>query len=404
MKNLIFVFVISAFITGCYTQVAVKDKQNEDYQQYAYSQQDGTNDEGVIYDTVYYDDNGEYQDAAENESRYSGFEDQSVKEYTNDYIQIALPVVVINSDPFWDNWNYFWYINSWYSPTNYFYDGFYGFGWDYYPYYHHYWDPYWSYNYYGGYYGGYCGNNYYGNNYSSGTHPGKTRDNDGGRGTKTRNSFGDKSGNTTITRTREIKSITKRDLVTRNNDVKTGNVVERKKDDLGISTSRIKIQRNEVKNDSETGREKKIIVRQKDNTQQVRDSQPKVEDNRVTTRQNKLDNETPTSTHKKIYIKRDNENRTSTQYKQPVKNDGNSGNQTRETKTNTNSGTKNDYKAPVKQNREPRNDTPPPTREYRAPVRNDNPTPPPVNSGNQRSNNSSNNNNSRNDGNSRGRR
>ena len=328
MKNVLFVFVISAFLTGCYTQVAVKDKENEGYQQYSYVDDNENTDENVVYDTVYYDDD-EYQNSAENEEGYSGFEDNTVKKYYYNDSQVVLPIVVVDYDPFWANWNHFWYVNSWYSPTNYFYDSYYGWGWDY-PYYHNYWDPWYNgcYGYYGGYYNDYYGNyygGYYGGNdyYSGGVHPGKTRDNDGGRGTKTRTSFGDRGGNnnTQITKTREIKSINKRVVTSRNNDVdkrndvvKTRDITGRKTEDLGISTSRIKINRNNIKNDTETGREK-IVVRQNDGTTRTKDYQPKLDDPKVRNNQNKIDGETTTTTRKKIYIKRDDVNRTTNQYK-----------------------------------------------------------------------------------------
>ncbi|HPN39191.1 MAG TPA: hypothetical protein PL041_12390, partial [Melioribacteraceae bacterium] len=334
---------------------------------YAYSDDYQVYDDTVAYDTVYYD---------ESEQKYRGLEDKIVNNYyinLDDYSISPWSRLVITSgyyDPYFA-WDYYWYRHSWCSPTVYF-DGFY-FGYYWRPYYYDYWYNWgsyynYSYNNYNNYYDGY-------NNY--GTHPGKTRDNDGGRRTRNdgrtvTNSFGNTTRDNTFSGREVLKD---REKVYRTEDK-----IRKLNEDRGIPTDRLRGVKRDVivdrENNNNTNR--KIIIKNDNGNRIIRDTEPRIQDDRQVKNGNRLDdqNNRTTQERKKIYIKRDNEDRRTVERKTDRnENNRNYEPQVNQERTNTNKGTdrNRNYEPPVKQNREN-----PPTREYRRqePPRNYN---PPVN-------------------------
>lgn len=387
MKNLLILFALSLLMTGCYTQMAVNDTYDQEYQDY-YADNNSdlySDEEGVVYDTVYYDDD-EYIDS--DAKQYKGFEDKTV---TNIYIDGNSGYNTY--DPFWDTWNSYWRIQAWWSPTYYF-DGFIMDWWHPRPIvYAPYWDPFWNPFYdpwWGPYYDPYYCNPYWGGGYYSGgtitkTHPGHTRNNDGGRnsGERTR-------------RIKEIKEVTgnSRDLVNTRNRNDKGTVsrnddkrVSRERDilnDRNISTNRIK-RTNVDRTDVNSNRTREVTTNRNDNSGTDRtkinvrkDTQVRT-DREIITNNNRTEtrtNDTNDKQRKTIYVKRENtnsnnntktNNKTDREYQRYTGQNNNTGSTSR-TNTNTNTERK----------RETRNDNPqiqntqPPVRnDYTPPVRND---------------------------------
>ncbi len=387
MKRFLVLIVISLTFAGCYTRVAVKEDLPEytyydDSEQYGnYSQQ--YDSDSAAYDTVYYDDSSSEE--------YRGLEDRVVNNYYYDTpvydfspwyrVSVLSPYY----DPYY-SWDYFWYTHSWCSPRVYF-DGFY-FGYYWRPYYNDYWytwDNYYNYGYYGYAY------NYNGGYSNYGTHPGHTRNNDGGRRTRDNgrtvtNSFGNTTRENTFTGREILKD---REKVTR-----TEEQIRRLNDDKGIPTDRLKNSKREIKIDNETNT-RKIFVKDNNNTRIIRDNEPKIQTNREFRGSNdKIDNPVnrDSGVRKKIYIKRENEDRRTVERKTD-RNDYNREYQppVNQNRNNDNRNTNRNYEPPVKQNREN-----PPTREYRnqEPPRN---YTPPVNNNNG-NNSRGNNESSRNSG------
>ena len=372
MKRYFVIFILSFTIVGCYTRVAVKEDESE-YAYYGESEEyigeEEYSDENVTYDTVYYD---------ESEPKYKGFEDKEVNNYyiNMDSYSISPWLKLSISSGYYDPyfaWDYYWYTHSWCSPRVYF-DGFY-FGYYWRPYYYEYWydwGPYYGYNNYYYNYGNYYNGGYSGNV----THPGKTRDNDGGR--KTRNdgrtvtsSFGNTSRDNTFTGREVLKD---RERVTRTDDK-----IRKLNEERGIPTDRLRGNKREVLIDKESNNitNRKVIIKDDNGNTIIRDKEQRIQDDkekRVFDRNN--NNTGENVVRKKIYIKQDPENRRTVERKTD-RNDGNRDYEPRVNKDRNNDNGNNDrnrnYEPPVKQNRDNT-----PKREYRnqEPPRNYN---PPVN-------------------------
>lgn len=416
MKKILILFVLGLSMTGCYTQMAVNDRDKQEYQDY-YAANDNSEpysgDEGIVYDTVYYDDD-EYIDSED--QNYTGLENKLVSD-----VYIVNPNIVV-ADPFWDNWNTYWRIQASWSPIYYF-DGFLVDWWYprpivYSPYWDPFWNPYWDpyYNpWYNPYYDPYWGCGYYpggGGGTITKTHPGHTRNNDGGRnsGERTRRikEIKEISGGTDIAGTRNRND---RGTVSRNDDKR----VSRERDilnDRNISINRIK-KTGLDRTDVTTNRDRNVTTNRNDGEGTGR--------TQVNVRKdtgNKIDRDVNTSTtttqtrttntndrqRKTIYVKRENtntntknNNKTDREYQRYNGQTTNNGSTSR---TNTNTNTTTERK------RETRNDSPQ-VQNTQAPVRNDY-TPPVRNDGGNRSSGNSGNSggSSRNSGNSgnRGRR
>lgn len=128
IKTSLILFISSIFLSGCYTQLAVKDYDRgyeRDYEEEVYSEEQ-------VYDSSnYYDESYEYQD--------EGYYDDDGYYYDDP------DVLVINDyDPFWRPYHRRYYTS--YFPSASFYIGFTyydSYWWDYYysPYYVWYPDP-----------------------------------------------------------------------------------------------------------------------------------------------------------------------------------------------------------------------------------------------------------------------
>lgn len=366
MKHYILLLLIPLVLSGCYTKVAVKETERE-YRYYSQNEYD----DNTEYDTVYVDDNSE---------AYNGFENKIVNNYyfySSPYYVSPFYRITIYPD-FYDPilaWDYYWYVNTWWSPRAFF-DGFY-IGFYYRPYYYSYWYPYYGYYDYGYYYGyNYGGYSYYG------THPTKTRDNDGGRRTRDNNgrTFGSSFGNSTRENT-----FTGREILKDKERVNVRNEQTREiSEDKGIPTDRMRGVKKQVIIDRETNEVKKIIVRDNNNNVINREKDPVIDQDREKKGIEKKDNiGTNNNGRKTIIIRREQEDRRIIERKT----DRNYNSYEPPVKQNNNSGVKEEnrkeYNPPIKQNREN-----PPVREYRnqEPPRN---YSPPVNSGNNNSRNES---------------
>jgi hypothetical protein len=373
MKRYIIFLVFAFILQGCYTRLAVKES-NPQYSYYEDS--DVYDDDNVAYDTVYYD---------ENEPKYRGFEDRIVNNY---YINMdSYPIFpysrIIISSGFYDPyiaWDYYWYVNSWWSPRIYF-DGFY-FGYYWRPYHYSYWYDWYPYYYYGYNYG----YNYNGGYSSNGTHPGKTRDNDGGRRTRNdgrtlTNSFGGTTRENTFTGREILKD---REKVTR-----TDEQIRKLNEDRGIPTDRLRGTKREViidRDGNDNNVNRKIIIKDDNGNRIIKEYTPRTNENN---RRNEIDGSTNREykERKKIYIQRDNEERRTVERKTNRETESRDFEpRVNRERNNDNSNRNRNYEPPIKQNREET-----PKREYRnePPQRNFN---PPVN------NNSGNNNRGSNDG------
>lgn len=189
---IISLFILSSLLTGCYTQLATRDYEREDF---GIDEGERYLGEVEYYDTLFAEADTVYYDTVwvdEDDEIYDNIYADYPTSRTIDYPEIIY-VGGGYYPTYWDYWYYpgFSYY-SWYSyypgclvpPYDpYYYPGYYGFSSNYYG---GYYDPY----YYGGYYGYAVSDPKYKYRTNS-THDSRLRDNDGGRtSTRTRDGLG----------------------------------------------------------------------------------------------------------------------------------------------------------------------------------------------------------------------
>ena len=180
MKKLyiISLFTLSSFLTGCYTQLATRDYEREDFGM----EQESTVDSAAYYDSLFAESDTVYYDTVyvdEDAEIYDGlYADYPVGE------SVVYPEIIYVGGgyyrPYWSYWYYPW---DYYYPAGClvpgywpaWYPGYCGIGFYYNDYYY---NPY----HYGGYYGYATGDPKYKYRTNS-THNSRLRDNDGGRST-----------------------------------------------------------------------------------------------------------------------------------------------------------------------------------------------------------------------------
>ncbi len=189
MKKLyiISIFILSSYLTGCYTQLATRDYEREDFGM----EQEGMLDSAEYYDTLFAESDTVYYDTVYVDEDAEIYDDLYA-DYPTGGTTVYPEIIYIGGGYYRPYWSY------WYYPWDYYYPGCLvpGYWPAWYPgycgislYYHdYYYSPY--------HYGGYYGYAYSDPKYkyrTNSTHNSRLRDNDGGR-TTTRTRDGIRTG------------------------------------------------------------------------------------------------------------------------------------------------------------------------------------------------------------------